>query len=124
VAGQQDSLGTMIHINGDHWVAIVLDFKKSLVWYGDSFGRKPTVEVTSVINWWTFHHTGCKFAYHDLKASSQKDGFSCGLLGPNALGHFYWPEKYPLIDVAKVDTERVRTLLRVVRRHLDQAKVC
>jgi len=114
----------MVNIEGDHWVAITLDFEKSLVWYGDSFGQKPVKEVTSVINWWTFHHTGVKFSYHNLKTTLQKDGFSCGLLGPNALGHFYWPEKYPLIDVANVDTERIQILLKVIWRHLDQAEVC
>jgi len=76
-----------------------------------------------VINWWTFHHTGREFAYRKMKISAQKDGFSCGLLGTNGLGHFYMPEKYPLIDVARVDMERVRVLLRVAQRHLDQADV-
>ena len=107
MVGERDGLGTMVNIGGDHWVAIALDFKQSLVWYGDSFGRKPVKEVTSVINWWTFHHTGCQFTYQNLKISSQADGFSCGLLGTNVLGHFYWPEKYPLINVATVNTECV-----------------
>ena len=123
VAGEWDRLGTMVHIGGDHWVAIALDFEQSLVWYGDSFGRKPVEEVTSVLDWWTFHHTGCKFAYRNMKISTQTDGFSCGLLGSNALAHFYLPETHPLIDVATVDTERVRILLKVGQRHLDQAEV-
>jgi hypothetical protein len=122
-AGQRDGFGTMVHINGDHWVAIALDFKNSLIWYGDSFGKAAVEDVTSVINWWTFHHTGREFAYRQMKVSAQKDGFSCGLLGINGLGHFYMPERYPLIDVARVDVERVRVLLRVVQRHLDQADV-
>src|ERR1700679_1158041 len=85
VAGERDGLGTMVNIGGDHWVAIALDFKQSLVWYGDSFGRKPVEEVTSVLNWWSFHHTGCQFAYRSMVISTQTDGFSCGLLGTNAL---------------------------------------
>ena len=113
----------MVNINGDHWVAIALNFKQSLVWYGDSFGNPAIESVVLVINWWTFHHTGRVFAYRKMKISSQTDGFSCGLLGTNGLGHFYMPEKYPLIDVARVDVERVRVLLRVVQRHLDQANV-
>jgi hypothetical protein len=95
-----------------------------LIWYGDSWGRKPVDEVTSILDWWTFYHTGNKFTYQKLKISSQTDSFSCGLLGANGLGHFYLPEKYPLIDVAKVDTKGVRVLLRVVQRHLDHAEVC
>jgi hypothetical protein len=123
VAGERDGLGTMVHIGGDHWVAIALDFEQSLVWYGDSFGQKPVEEVTSVLDWWTFHHTGWKFAYRNMKISTQTDGFSCGLLGSNALAHFYLPETHPLIDVATVDTERVHILLKVGQRHLDQAEV-
>jgi hypothetical protein len=47
----------------------------------------------------------------------------CGLLGTNGLGHFYMPEKYPLIDVANIDVEHVWVFLRVVQWHLDQADV-
>lgn len=121
--GQRDGFGTMVHINGDHWIAITLDFKNSLIWYGDSFDNAAVEDVTSVINWWTFHHTGREFAYRKMKMSAQTVGFSCGLLGTNGLGHFYMPEKYPLIDVARVDVERVRILLRVVQRHLNQDDV-
>lgn len=123
VAGERDGLGTMVNIGGDHWVAIALEFKQSLVWYGDSFGRKPVEEVTSVLNWWTFHHTGRQFAYCNMTISAQTDGFSCGLLGTNALAHFYLSEAHPLINTGTVDTERVRILLRVIQRHLDQAGV-
>jgi hypothetical protein len=119
VTGEKDGLGTMVNVGGNHWIALALDFTKSLIWYGDSLGRKPAKQVTSVVNWWTFYHTGTKFAYQKLKILSQTDGYSCGLLGTNALGNFYLLEKYPLIDAAKVDTERVRVLLQVVQRHLD-----
>ncbi|KIM89787.1 hypothetical protein PILCRDRAFT_49180, partial [Piloderma croceum F 1598] len=121
VSGDRDGLGTMVNIGGDHWVSITLDFEESLIWYGDSFGQDAAEEVTSVVEWWTFHHTGRKIGSRKLKISSQKDGFSCGLLGPNALFHFYLPDLYPLIDVTKVDTERVRLLVRVAQRHLDQS---
>ena len=113
----------MVNVGDDHWVAIALDFEQSLFWYGDSLGREAVEEVTSVMNWWTFHHTGRNFDCRKLKISSQRDGFSCGLLGPNALFHFYMPDKYPLVDVANVDTERVKLLIKVVQRHLDQSEV-
>ncbi|KIM71177.1 hypothetical protein PILCRDRAFT_93993 [Piloderma croceum F 1598] len=92
VNGKRDGLGTMVNIGGDHWVAIALDFLQSVVWYGDLFGQEPVDEVTSVINWWTHHHTGYEFLYWKLKIASQKDGFLCRLIGLNALGHFYLPE--------------------------------
>ena len=114
----------MLNINGDHLVAIVLDFKQSLVWYGDLFSSMPVKQVISVINWWTFHHTGRKFAYYTMRMQAQKDGFLCGLLGTNSLEHFYMPEKYLLINVANVNTEHVQMFLRVVQQHLDQSEVC
>jgi hypothetical protein len=55
VTDKRYGLGTMVNVGGDHWVAIALDFEHSAVWYGDSFGRRPVEEVTSVLNWWTFH---------------------------------------------------------------------
>lgn len=86
-------------------MAIALDFSQSVVWYGDSFWQELVDEVTSVINWWTHHHTGYEFLYRKLKITSQKDGFSCRLIGLNALGHFYLLETYPLINTAQVHTE-------------------
>jgi hypothetical protein len=94
VAGEHDSLGTMVNIRENHWVAIAFDFEQSLIWYRDSWGRKPVDEVTSILDWWMFYHTGNKFTYQKLKILSQMDSFSCGLLGANGLGHFYLPEKY------------------------------
>lgn len=92
--GKRAGLGTMININNDQWVAIALDFKYSLVWYGDLIGGDTDNAVKSVIDWWTFHHTGREFNYRKMKISTQADGYSCGLLGPNALGHFYLLEKF------------------------------
>jgi hypothetical protein len=72
--GEHHGLGTMVNTGGDHWVAIALDFEHSVIWYGDSFGQRPVKEVTSVLDWWTFHHTGNKFIYCMLKITAPKDG--------------------------------------------------
>jgi hypothetical protein len=56
-----------------------------------------------------------------MNISVQTDGFSCDLLERDGLSHFYMPEKYLLVDVAKVDVELVKVLLKVVQCHLDQA---
>jgi hypothetical protein len=47
-AGECKGMGTMVNIDGDHWVAIALNFENSLVWYGDPFNREPVDKVTSV----------------------------------------------------------------------------
>jgi hypothetical protein len=56
--GECDGLGLEINIEGDHWVSAVLDFKNSVIYYGDPLNGDPTDKVQSVLNWWTFHHTG------------------------------------------------------------------
>ena len=50
----------------------------------------------------------------------QEDGFSCGLLGFNALAHCADLEKYPLIAATKVDDTRLEILLAVIKHHSDQ----
>jgi hypothetical protein len=77
--------------------------------------RVPVEKVTSVLDWWTFHHTGTEFIYRTLKIPPQKDAYSCGLLGTNTLFHFYLPDTYLLINMARVNTERVRVLLKVAQ---------
>lgn len=104
-AGEHNGLGIVMNIGGDHWVTVALDFTNSLIFFSDPFHNEPINKVTSVINWWTFHHTGRRFNWRKMKVTAQKDSFSCGLLAPNGLAHFYLPDTYQMISAAKVDTE-------------------
>jgi hypothetical protein len=56
VAGEHDSLETMVNIRENHWVAIAFNFEQSLIWYRDSWGQKPVDEVTSILDWWMFYN--------------------------------------------------------------------
>jgi hypothetical protein len=42
---QKDGFDTMMHINGDHWIAIMHNFKNSLIWYDNSFGNAAVEDV-------------------------------------------------------------------------------
>ena len=118
--GMVDELGYLMNLNGDHWVAIVLDFENSAILYGDSMGGKPGEDLRETLSWWTHYHSGRKFAYGELDVTRQQDGFSCGLLAWNALAHRSLPHKHQLIDAQEVDDARLKVLLKVVDRHNDQ----
>lgn len=108
------------NLGNKHWVAFNLNFKESCIRYGDSWGDEPPTELMCAVEWWTYHHTGRNFNRTKLTITTQKDTFSCGLLAHNALAHSANPTKYPLIDAANVDNERLKVLLAVIQRHSDQ----
>jgi Ulp1 protease family, C-terminal catalytic domain len=77
--GVYDVLATITHINANHWVPIVVDFRASKILYGDSLGGAIDEDVEEVLTWWTYHHTGVTFTKTYLPITRQRDGFSCGL---------------------------------------------
>ncbi|KAG1866765.1 hypothetical protein F4604DRAFT_1501271, partial [Suillus subluteus] len=111
------SVGFVTNINGNHWVATVIDFASSQILYGDSLGSCPDKAFINVLQWWSNHHTGHHFTVGSLEIVHQVDSFSCGLLSVNALAHFFLPSEYPLMDMKKVDDERLKILLEVGRQH-------
>jgi hypothetical protein len=70
--------------------------------------------------WWTYFHTGHYFTRGSLKITHQQDGYSCGLFAPNSIAHCANPKRYPLIDQANVDDERLKVMLRVIACHTRQ----
>ncbi|KAG2054945.1 hypothetical protein BDR06DRAFT_982202 [Suillus hirtellus] len=110
---RQSSVGFVTNVNGNHWVATVIDFAESQILYGDSLGSHPNQAFTDVLQWWCNYHTGHHFTIGSLDIAKQVDLFSCGLLSVNALAHFFLPNEYLLINVKKVDDERLKVLLEV-----------
>jgi Ulp1 family protease len=74
--GVYDVFATIVNINDNHWVSIVVDFKVSRFLYGDSMGGA----IEEILMWWTYHHTGVTFMKTYFPITRQRDGFSCGLL--------------------------------------------
>lgn len=100
-------------------MATVIDFASSQILYGDSLRSHSDKAFIDILQWWSNHHTGHHFTVGSLKIVHQVDLFSYGLLSVNALAHFFLPSEYPLMDMKKVDDERLKILLKVGRRHLD-----
>ena len=117
--GTYNEVGYLMNLDGEHWVAVALDFEGSQILYGDSFDGEPSKDLKEVLSWWTHLHTGREFTYGALDITRQQDGLSYGLLSWNPLGHWFVPEKYLLIDAEKVDDATLRVLLQVIDHHQD-----
>jgi hypothetical protein len=122
VGGTRNQLGMIVNIDGNHWVAVILNFCKGIIWFGDSLGNTIPPDLLAILKWWTHTHTGKCFDVVDLPITRQTNGYSCGLLAWNALVVFFLQGKYNLIHGNEVDDKRLRVLLRVFSRHQD--KVC
>jgi hypothetical protein len=121
-SGLGGSIAFLMNVNGNHWAAVVIDFESWIIFYGDSLHEKPSSEVLAVLNWWTYHHTGQQFTRRSLAITQQQDGFSCGLLSYNALAHHFLPSECPLMAATQVRNGRLKIMLEVIDRHLDQAR--
>lgn len=119
--GTYEQLGTVMH-RESHWLAVVVDAKSDRILYGDSFDGQMNESLKKVLSWWTHHHTGRVFTFELLTITRQLDGFSCGLLSWNALAHYFYPLKYPLINANAVDDGRLEVLLRIADHHQDRVR--
>jgi Ulp1 family protease len=113
-------LATITNVNDSHWVAVVIDFRKKCIRYGDSMPTtlQPGVysEVDNALMWWTKYHTSKTFKAVLLPTTVQQDSHSCGLLAWNAIGHFLFPFRYyRLMDASNMNDERLEMLLRILR---------
>jgi hypothetical protein len=113
---RQGQAVALSNVGGNHWVAIVLDFEKATIQYGDSLGGHINEQLKDVLGWWTHYHTGHIFTHFNLPITRQHDSHSCGLLAWNALAA-YLLEGTELLRPADVVEERLKVLLRVVDHH-------
>lgn len=122
VAGPESrssGVGFLVNARGNHWVAVVLEFKHNQFLYGDPLGQDPECQLSDAIGWWTYHHTGQHFHACKLTITPQQDSYSCGVLAFDALAHHCLANSYPLIPAHDATNERARILAEVVARHLD-----
>lgn len=121
-SGLSSCIGFLVNVHGNHWAAVVINFESSTIFYGDSIYKKPPTGFLAALHWWTHHHTGQHFKEESLIITHQQDSFSCGLLSFNALAHHVLPSEYPLILASQVRNGRLKVMLDVIDRHLDQAR--
>lgn len=122
-SGFQTKLATIINVNQNHWVSIIIDFENSLLLYGDSLGGKPNAELVQVFSWWTNIHTGRDFHLMSLAITKQDDSHSCGLLCFNALEHFFFPDRVSLTGAGDVDEARLDIIVRLANRKLSNVSL-
>jgi hypothetical protein len=89
--------------HGNHWVAIVIDAEKTIIWYGDSLGNTPCRRVVEMVRWWLRPAFREKFALRLLKYNKQSTSWSCGDRAMNMIAHHFDPETFPLIGQRKED---------------------
>jgi Ulp1 family protease catalytic subunit len=121
--GALDLLAFLANLNRNHWVAVVLDFKKDIIWYGDSLGGKIPTSMEKILKWWTKFHSSKDFTVKKLTITIQKDFFSCCLLAWNALCVFFFQKTSHLIPAERVAEERLKMLLRILHHHQAGNKV-
>ena len=115
--GTHEQLAFIGLVGGNHWVAVVIDFKEGTVYYGDSLGEKISSALRAILDWWIHLHTNGQFNHCGLPITLQQDGYSCGILAWLALVTFLLRGKYPLVDASHVAEERLKILIHMVEKH-------
>src|ERR1700676_3886673 len=87
-------------IKHSHWCSMDIDASRHTIHYGDPEGDRAPDWLREVTNWWLSKHVEAKFDWEVLPCSTQRDGFSCGILAMNGLAHSFLPAVYPLIDTS------------------------
>lgn len=72
-AGTRNQLGIIVKIDGNHWVAVILYFRKGIIWFGDSLGNAIPPDLLAILKWWKHTHTGECFDVVDLPMTRPTD---------------------------------------------------
>jgi len=120
--GIHDMLAMVGNVDGDHWIALMVNFRQHKVYYGDSAGHPINKELRTAYTWWFSEHNEHEFEWVQIDITEQEDGYLCGLLATNALAHVLDPNQFDLMDAKVVDAERVNVLKRVIRQHNEKVR--
>jgi hypothetical protein len=112
--GKYDAVGFPVHVvageglptrpeHGNHWVAVVIDARASIIWYGDSLGDNPHRSVVEMVRWWLKPAFQNEFSLRLLKYNTQSTSWSCGDRAMNMIAHHFEPATFPLIGRRKED---------------------
>jgi hypothetical protein len=112
-AGRMSCLATIVNLNNNHWVALIIDYQKRLTLYGDPMESPISSNLQQVVDWWTGYHAQCSFTYRTLRVSSQSDSYSCGVLSWDSLRRHLLREESGLPDECRMDDVRLQIFLRL-----------
>ncbi|KAL7277451.1 hypothetical protein ACG7TL_008372 [Trametes sanguinea] len=127
-SGLLDSVGGLAHVNGNHYIAFVLDMKQGVLRSGDSLRRPLCPKLRVAFLWWFTlvrssgnvpHPQPTIIKEGQLPITPQNDDHSCAVLALNALAHHYIPQEalIPPANPAAIAHERMRLALRVLKVH-------
>ncbi|KAF5343268.1 hypothetical protein D9758_016307 [Tetrapyrgos nigripes] len=119
--GDKSLVGTLTNVNGNHWVAVVIDTTQEAIFHGDSMGHTIEDELEKALQWWTYEHFGVSFRVEDMAITAQNDSYLCGILAWGALEHFLLGDPECLMEGRQMDDCRLDAFLEVMERHNDQA---
>ncbi|KAJ7213203.1 ribonuclease H-like domain-containing protein [Mycena rebaudengoi] len=125
---QNTELAGIFHVGGTHWIGTTVDVGAESIGYGDPLdpsGGLFDTNVCDALRWFTRHHvssgadTPLSLIPTTLACTLQADDWNCGLFAPNAIGHEFLPEMYPLLtsDIALGDVGRLTMLQRIIRKY-------
>ena len=121
-AGQKTHLATIVNKSNVHWVALIIDFARGQILYGDSAGQPIDKEITDVLGWWTSYHTGgSKFPVAGLDITIQHDSYSCGMFAWDALRYELSNHSTERLHPAHASVDRLQMFLRLVRHYHNQS---
>ncbi|KAG2152842.1 hypothetical protein DEU56DRAFT_977227 [Suillus clintonianus] len=80
-----------VHVHGNHWVAVAVDFNKKNIAIGDSLRGQipPPDEFARQVQQWLLRVFNAHFSINNegLTCASQNDTYSCGVVSTNAIAH-------------------------------------
>ncbi|KAK6996843.1 hypothetical protein R3P38DRAFT_3626103 [Favolaschia claudopus] len=117
VNGRTNELTTVANVDGDHWVALIINFELQSVYYFDSLKRSINAELRAAYNWWINQHHATEFSWTPLPCLEQPDSHNCGLFAANRVAYYVNPNKYPLLDTEACADERLWMLEKILDRH-------
>lgn len=116
--GISDQIAFLVNLDRNHWVSVIIDFRKQKILYGDSLGHAISASMQDILTWWTRFHSNANFTIEKLPITIQEDSFSCGLLAWNSLAVYFTGTK--LLSVNEVAEGRLKVMLDIVHEHESQ----
>ena len=113
-----------------HWVPYIVDPVASTIFCGDPLGRSIPADLRDALQWWIcdlWRRMGeptTSPRFESILATSQEDGFSCGILSTNSLLHHLLPHGFPLVskDAVSIGMYRIEHTIEILE--LSAEPVC
>ena len=103
-------LASIFHINGNHWIVVVINIPADEILYGDPVGSDPNLEVFNSLRWFISKHIPSlpkdELVVAILLCAKQDvnfDRFNCGIHSYNVILYYFLPNnlllKIPFMEI-------------------------